>query len=447
MPVWGGELLAHFDADGALVRVNGRYVPVAVAAAERGQERRRGARARRRRRARARVRHVVARRVHHRRAEAVRLSGRRDDGEARRGACRSKPPTTSTSSSSTRSSTPSTAASCTSPTSPPTPTAAASASSAMRQPLVVAKDGASYILEDATRGSPATRTYSAGGHDAAAGHRRAQQGSASWDTAGAAAGAAVDAHAFVARTLGLLRQGARPQRLGRQEQGRARHRPLLRSGYDNAFFDGKQLVFGDGDGTDFSPLSGALDVVAHEFTHGVTAHTAQPRHGRARTARSTRRSPTSSAASSRATGRWARPSTTRRAAPPRCATSPNPHASNNPATMTEYVETTDGQRRRARQQHHRLARRLPHDAAQAAAAPPSRRSGIARSRATCTPRPTSRDAADATIVGRARSRRRRRERSCRTRGSTVGRDRVRCAVLDDEAELRRLGYAQQLGAG
>jgi Zn-dependent metalloprotease len=40
-------------------------------------------------------------------------------------------------------------------------------------------------------------------------------------------------------------------------------------GYDNAFWNGTQMVYGDG-GEIFSPLSGALDVVAHEITHGVT---------------------------------------------------------------------------------------------------------------------------------------------------------------------------------
>lgn len=39
--------------------------------------------------------------------------------------------------------------------------------------------------------------------------------------------------------------------------------------YDNAFWDGQQMVYGDGD-VIFYPLSGALDVVAHEITHGVT---------------------------------------------------------------------------------------------------------------------------------------------------------------------------------
>ncbi len=39
--------------------------------------------------------------------------------------------------------------------------------------------------------------------------------------------------------------------------------------YDNAFWNGTQMVYGDGDEI-FHPLSGALDVVAHEITHGVT---------------------------------------------------------------------------------------------------------------------------------------------------------------------------------
>ena len=39
--------------------------------------------------------------------------------------------------------------------------------------------------------------------------------------------------------------------------------------YDNAFWNGRQMVYGDG-GTIFYPLAGAIDVVAHEITHGVT---------------------------------------------------------------------------------------------------------------------------------------------------------------------------------
>jgi len=45
------------------------------------------------------------------------------------------------------------------------------------------------------------------------------------------------------------------------------------SNYENAFWDGTQMVYGDGD-TFFFPLSGALDVVAHELSHAVTGATA-----------------------------------------------------------------------------------------------------------------------------------------------------------------------------
>ncbi|KZE63945.1 bacillolysin [Fictibacillus phosphorivorans] len=40
--------------------------------------------------------------------------------------------------------------------------------------------------------------------------------------------------------------------------------------YNNAFWNGQQMVYGDGDGTTFVSLSGGLDVVAHELTHAVT---------------------------------------------------------------------------------------------------------------------------------------------------------------------------------
>jgi len=45
-------------------------------------------------------------------------------------------------------------------------------------------------------------------------------------------------------------------------------------GYDNAFWDGTQMVFGDGDGQYFNRFTIAVDVIGHELTHGVTAHQA-----------------------------------------------------------------------------------------------------------------------------------------------------------------------------
>ena len=44
--------------------------------------------------------------------------------------------------------------------------------------------------------------------------------------------------------------------------------------YNNAFWNGSQLVYGDGDGSQFSPLGNALDVGAHELTHAVTTYSA-----------------------------------------------------------------------------------------------------------------------------------------------------------------------------
>jgi Zn-dependent metalloprotease len=45
-------------------------------------------------------------------------------------------------------------------------------------------------------------------------------------------------------------------------------------GYDNAFWNGEQMVFGDGDGQLFNRFTISLDVIGHELTHGVTQFTA-----------------------------------------------------------------------------------------------------------------------------------------------------------------------------
>ena len=55
--------------------------------------------------------------------------------------------------------------------------------------------------------------------------------------------------------------------------------PLLGSvhysrNYDNAFFNGRQMVFGDGDGQIFQRFTIAIDIMGHELTHGVTGDTA-----------------------------------------------------------------------------------------------------------------------------------------------------------------------------
>ncbi|MGE0260304.1 MAG: M4 family metallopeptidase [Alphaproteobacteria bacterium] len=40
--------------------------------------------------------------------------------------------------------------------------------------------------------------------------------------------------------------------------------------YNNAFWNGREMVFGDGDGVLFTDFTKSLDVIAHELTHGVT---------------------------------------------------------------------------------------------------------------------------------------------------------------------------------
>lgn len=85
--------------------------------------------------------------------------------------------------------------------------------------------------------------------------------------------AAVDAHYYAAQTFDYYKnvfnrnsydnQGG--QLISTVHYGRK---------YNNAGWTGSQMIYGDGDGTSFAPLSGALDVIGHELTHAVTDTTA-----------------------------------------------------------------------------------------------------------------------------------------------------------------------------
>ncbi|KAI9806500.1 MAG: Translation initiation factor 3 subunit b [Piccolia ochrophora] len=44
--------------------------------------------------------------------------------------------------------------------------------------------------------------------------------------------------------------------------------------YNNAMWDGKQMIFGDGDGIIFNSFTDSLDVIGHELAHGLTERTA-----------------------------------------------------------------------------------------------------------------------------------------------------------------------------
>jgi Zn-dependent metalloprotease len=44
--------------------------------------------------------------------------------------------------------------------------------------------------------------------------------------------------------------------------------------YTNALWNGRQMIYGDGDGKLFNRFTESLDIIGHELTHGVTQHTA-----------------------------------------------------------------------------------------------------------------------------------------------------------------------------
>jgi Zn-dependent metalloprotease len=87
----------------------------------------------------------------------------------------------------------------------------------------------------------------------------------------------VDAHYFASKVLEYYRttygrngiDNANNKNLG---FGFMVSRTHYASRYNNAFWDGKSMTYGDGDGTTTRPFD-AIDVVGHEMTHGITERT------------------------------------------------------------------------------------------------------------------------------------------------------------------------------
>jgi bacillolysin len=136
----------------------------------------------------------------------------------------------------------------------------------------VVQSGSGYAMNDTSRGVSIT-TYSANGQQAGPSQGATTVSSStltSWDR-GIGPGAAVDAHVYAGVVFDYYKKvhgrnaidGAGGAMLSTAHFGQA---------YDNAFWDGTGMSYGDG-GQLFRPLSAGLDVVAHEFTHGVTERT------------------------------------------------------------------------------------------------------------------------------------------------------------------------------
>jgi len=82
--------------------------------------------------------------------------------------------------------------------------------------------------------------------------------------------AANDAHGFAEVTLNMLSEWMGYTSI--DEKGfKILSRVHYGNRYENAYWDGTQMTYGDG-ASSFYPLSGALDVVAHEIDHGFTSN-------------------------------------------------------------------------------------------------------------------------------------------------------------------------------
>ncbi|ALP37751.1 bacillolysin [Paenibacillus sp. IHB B 3084] len=127
------------------------------------------------------------------------------------------------------------------------------------------QSGSSYQLKDTTRGNGIV-TYTASNRQTIPGTLLTDADNVWNDPAG------VDAHAYAAKTYDYYKD-----KFGRNSiDGRGlqlRSTVHYGSRYNNAFWNGSQMTYGDGDGTTFIAFSGDPDVIGHELTHGVTEYT------------------------------------------------------------------------------------------------------------------------------------------------------------------------------
>ena len=134
----------------------------------------------------------------------------------------------------------------------------------------VTANGANFLMTDAT-GGVQIKTYTAAQAQTTPGTQVTSTSATSWDTGVPGAGAAVDAHFNATAVFKYYKEkhgrnaidGAGGALISTAHFGQA---------YDNAAWDSTGMLYGDG-GTIFRALSVGLDVVGHEFTHGVTEKT------------------------------------------------------------------------------------------------------------------------------------------------------------------------------
>lgn len=134
----------------------------------------------------------------------------------------------------------------------------------------VTQGGGGYVMTDSSRGV-SIQTFTAKNQQvrpSAGATNVTSTVLTTWDQTSVGAGAAVDAHTYAGVVFDYYK--TTHARNAINGKGAAMLSTAhFGQNYDNAGWDGTGMLYGDG-GTVFRPLSAGLDVVAHEFTHGVT---------------------------------------------------------------------------------------------------------------------------------------------------------------------------------
>jgi thermolysin len=135
--------------------------------------------------------------------------------------------------------------------------------------IQVSQQGGQYVLVDTTRTTQNITTYTASTSQSTPGSLVSSTTSTSWDTSADAAGSAVDAHYNAGVVYDYYLKTHNRKSVDGNDAALVSTVHFAQQ-YDNAFWDGTQMVYGDGDGQMFYGFAAGLDVVGHELTHGVT---------------------------------------------------------------------------------------------------------------------------------------------------------------------------------
>lgn len=142
--------------------------------------------------------------------------------------------------------------------------------------LLVSNSGNGFVMQDSSTGLT-FQTFTAGQQQLTdqqfPGTPVKSTSATSWDTGTTGRGAAVDAH-FNAGIVGKYYKTVHNRNSIDGAGGPLQSTVHFGVQYDNAAWAGTGMMYGDG-GKVFKPLPVSVDVVGHEFTHGVTAATSR----------------------------------------------------------------------------------------------------------------------------------------------------------------------------